>query len=134
MLTFLVLLSCVTSGQGTLFFEPDGESEFDDAQHESAPEPSELTLMNFFTEGWDQDWVKRSRRGRAPDMALLRVTTNFLERELRLDYTYTRQVKNSKKVDHSQFLNGLIAYGLNRRLMIEIISNYQWNEPPSGST
>lgn len=97
-------------------------------------EPSELTLLNFFAEGWDQDWVKRSRRGRTPDMALLRVTTNFLERELRLDYAYTRQVRNSTKVDHTQFLNGLIAYGLNRRLMIEVISNYLWNEPPSGST
>src|SRR5205814_9513095 len=68
------------------------------------------------------------------DMALLRVATNFLEREVRIDYAYTRDVRNNAKVDHTQFLNGLIAYGLNRRLMIEIISNYQWNEPPSGST
>jgi hypothetical protein len=113
--------------------DPENEADQEKAQEESG-EPSELTLLNFFSEGWNQDWVKRSRKGRTPDMALLRVTTNFLERELRLDYAYTRDVKNSAKVDHTQFLNGLIAYGLNRRFMIEIISNYQWNEPPSGST
>jgi hypothetical protein len=121
---------------GILFSETKEESEDSQDKHEELQpaEPSELTLMNFFTEGWTQDWVKRSRRGRTPDMALLRVTTNFLERELRLDYTYTRGVKNNPKLDHSQFFNALIAYGLNRRLMIEVISNYQWNEPPSGST
>jgi hypothetical protein len=116
-----------------------GDADPEDAWTESSDqeereEPSDLTLANFFSDGWSQDWVKRARRGRTPDMALLRVTTNFLEREVRLDYAYTRQVKNSSKVDHTQFLNGLIAYGLNRRLMIEVISNYQWNEPPSGST
>lgn len=97
-------------------------------------EPPELTLSNFFSDGWSSDWVKRSRKGRAPDMALLRVTTNFLERELRVDYAYTSSVKNSSKVDTSQLLTGLIAYGLNRRLMIEVITNYQWNEPPPGAT
>lgn len=103
-------------------------------QEKNEAEPSELTLLTFFSEGWTQDWMKRSRHGRAPDMALLRVTTNFLERELRLDYVYTNNVRNNKKVENSQLLNGLLAYGLNRRLMIEVISNYQWNEPPEGST
>ena len=114
-------------------FDPDPDAAMQEPAGAEA-EPSELTLLNFFSEGWDQDWAKRSRRGRAPDMALLRVTTNFLEREFRLDYAYTRGVQNSTKVDHTQFLNGLIAYGLNRRFMIEVISNEQWNEPPAGST
>jgi hypothetical protein len=103
-------------------------------QEKGDVEPSDLTLLTFFSEGWTEDWVKRSRKGRAPDMALLRVTTNFLEREFRLDYVYTNNVRNNKKVENSQLLNGLIAYGLNRRLMIEVISNYQWNEPPESST
>jgi len=97
-------------------------------------EPPDLLLSTFFSDGWSSEWVKRSRKGRAPDMALLRVTTNFLERELRVDYAETSSVKNSSKVETSQLLTGLIAYGLNRRLMVEVITNYQWNDPPPGST
>ena len=89
---------------------------------------SDLTLGNLFSEGWGQPWAKRERADGTPDMALLKVTTNFLEREVRLDYARTNSIKNSKYID-SDFLNGLIAYGLNRRLMIEVISNYQWNTP-----
>jgi hypothetical protein len=97
-------------------------------------EPSDLLLSNFFSDGWSSEWVKRPRKGRAPDMALLRVTTNFLEREVRVDYAYTSSARNSSKVETSQLLTGLIAYGLNRRLMVEVITNYQWNDPPSSST
>jgi hypothetical protein len=91
---------------------------------------SDLTPLNFFTEGWNQAWAHRHRH--TPDMALLRVTTNFLERELRIDYVFTA-VNNNPKVNDTQLLNGLIAYGLNRRLMIEVITNYQWNVPPKGA-
>ncbi len=93
---------------------------------------SDLTLGNFFSEGWSQPWAKRERADGTPDMALLKVTTNFLERELRLDYAGTTGIKNSKYSD-TDFLNGLIAYGLNRRLMLEVISNYQWNTPVKGT-
>jgi hypothetical protein len=92
---------------------------------------SDLTLENLFSEGWSQPWAKRERADGTPDMALLKVTTNFLERELRLDYARTQGIKNSKYSD-TDFLNGLIAYGLNRRLMVEVISNYQWNTPVGG--
>jgi hypothetical protein len=91
---------------------------------------TDLTPLNFFTEGWDEAWSHRHRE--TPDMSLLRVTTNFLERELRFDYVFTA-VNNNPKVLDSQLLNTLIAYGINRRLMVEIIGNYQWNVPPSGS-
>ena len=91
---------------------------------------SDLTPLNFFTEGWDEAWSHRHRE--TPDMSLLRVTTNFLERELRLDYVFTA-VNNNPKVNDSQLLNTLIAYGINRRLMVEVIGNYQWNVPPGGS-
>jgi hypothetical protein len=121
----------VTPAPLPAFLAPDPEeSEDQEKKAEEGGEPSDLTLLTFFSEGWTEEWVKRPRKGRAPDMALLRVTTNFLERELRLDYVYTSRVRGSKKVEHSQLLNSLIAYGLNRRLMIEVIANYQWNTPP----
>ena len=40
----------------------------------STPQASNLTLDNFFSEGWNQTWQKRTRA--TPDMALLRVTTS----------------------------------------------------------
>ena len=99
---------------------------------EAAPQHlSDLTIANFFTEGWNQPWAKRKRY--TPDMALLKVTTNFLEREFRFDYVLTN-VANSATLDTTDMINGLIAYGLNRRLMIEVISNYQWNNPIRGDT
>jgi len=131
MVAGLIFGLLAASGAGGI---PDPEGAEDQEKAAAEAEPSDLTLMNFFTEGWTEDWVKRSRKGRTPDMALLRVTTNFLEREFRLDYVYTNNVRKSTKVENSQLLNGLIAYGLNRRLMIEVISNYQWNEPPENST
>jgi hypothetical protein len=88
-------------------------------------EPPDLTLLNFFTEGWADPWVQRHRK--TPDLALLRVTTNFLEREFRFDYQGTRHVNGNKKVESMDFINGLIAYGVDRRLMIEVVANYQWN-------
>jgi hypothetical protein len=143
MIAILAVLLAASGGEGPLG-EPGAQLELDrdpvlgestgGEQEKGEVEPSDLTLLTFFSEGWTEDWVKRSRKGRAPDMALLRVTTNFLEREFRLDYVYTNNVRNNKKVENSQLLNGLIAYGLNRRLMIEVISNYQWNEPPENST
>jgi hypothetical protein len=60
-------------------------------------------------------------------MALLRVTTNFLERELRLDYQGTRHVDRNAKVQRTDFADALIAYGVDRRLMVEVIASYQWN-------
>jgi hypothetical protein len=93
---------------------------------------SDLTLGNFFSEGWHQPWAKRERADGTPDMALLKVTTNFLERELRLDYAHTANVKHSR-FQSTDLINGLIAYGLDRRIMLEVISNYQWNTPRTGA-
>src|SRR5262249_22104488 len=61
---------------------------------EAAPQHlSDLTITNFFTEGWNQPWAKRKRY--TPDMALLKVTTNFLEREFRFDYVLTNTANNA---------------------------------------
>jgi hypothetical protein len=114
-------------------FEPSGPAGESVAfgEVENAQPLSGLTLLNFFSEGWSQPWEKRRRT--TPDMALLRVTTNFLEREFRLDYVRT-DVANNPKLESTDLANTLIAYGLNRRLMIELIVNYQWNVPPAGPT
>lgn len=98
-------------------------------EHGQPQHLSDLGLGNFFTEGWNQDWAKW--RHYTPDMALLRVTTNFLERELRGDYAKT-QVANSTTTDSTDFANVLMAYALNRRLMLEVIGNYQWNDRLTG--
>ncbi len=97
--------------------------------HATAPHLSDLSIANFFTEGWNQEWAKWRRD--TPDMALLRATTNFLERELRADYAKT-DVAGSATLDSTDFVNVLMAYGLNRRLMLEVIGNYQWNDPVHG--
>lgn len=99
---------------------------------EAAPQRlSDLGLGNFFTEGWNQPWARKKRY--TPDMALLKVTTNFLEREFRFDYVLTNTANNAT-TDTTDMINGLIAYGLNRRLMLEVVTNYQWNNPFVGDT
>jgi len=95
---------------------------------EHAHEIKDMTLSNFF-EGWNEDWEHRHRY--TPDMALLRVTTNFLEREFRIDYVRTDVANNPKQDSQVQAIS-LIAYGLSRRLMLEVVTNYQWNNPAPG--
>ncbi len=103
------------------------------AEEPPAPaQPSNLTLGNFFTEGWDQEWVRRRTPGEAPDMSLLHVQTNFLEREFRTDY-YSQQNTGGNKTGNVSFADALIAYGINRRFMIEVVGNYQWNNARTGS-
>jgi hypothetical protein len=88
----------------------------------------DMTLGNFF-EGWNESWEHRHRY--TPDMALLRVTTNFLEREFRIDYVRTDVANNPKQDSQVQAIS-LMAYGLSRRLMLEVVTNYQWNNPAPG--
>jgi hypothetical protein len=94
-------------------------------------QPSNLTLSNFLTEGWDEPYDKRITPGGAPDMALLHVGTNFLEREFRTDY-YSQENLAGDGTRDIQFLDGLIAYGLNRRFMVEVVSNYEWKNARDG--
>ncbi len=56
-------------------------------------------------------------------MALLHVQTNFLEREFRFD-TYSQQNLSSDSNKSVQFMDALIAYGLDRRFMLEVVGNY----------
>jgi hypothetical protein len=98
------------------------------AEEEAPSEPRDLGLYNFF-DGWNSEW--RVRKRRTPDMAILKATTNFLEREFRLDFVLT-DVRTGK-TEAQYLVNGLIAYGVSRRLMLEVISNYQWNTQATGA-
>ncbi len=60
-----------------------------------------------------------------PDYALLRVQTNFMERELRFNYFYEPKINSKTKSDLNS-MDGFIAYAFNRRFMIETLGNYQW--------
>jgi len=82
-------------------------------------DPPDLTLWNFFTAGWDDEYTRRDSEDRAPDFALLHVQTNFMEREFRVDSYYQTNV-NSKKTDNIYFLDYLFAYSWNRRLQFNV--------------
>src|SRR5208283_1284630 len=60
----------------------DSDSPFclEKGGHDSHPQ--DLTLWNFFSAGWNEEYTRRDSEGRAPDLALLRVQTNFMEREV----------------------------------------------------
>lgn len=98
---------------------------------EPSNQPSNLTLWNFFTEGWNQEWTHRETPGGAPDMSLLHVQTNFLEREFRFD-GYQQQNLSNDSNKSINFMDALVAYGINRRFMLEAVTNYEWKDPRSG--
>ncbi len=95
------------------------------ASHGGEKEPPPLTLSNFFSAGWGQEFTRRSSEDRAPDLALLRVQTNFMEREVRINYAYTNDFHNAKQSNLNNF-DYFIAYAFDRRFMVEVFGNEQW--------
>jgi len=91
----------------------------------------DLTLGNFLTAGWNESWAKRPHPDGAPDLTLLRAQSNLLLRSLRMDYFYERPLETSGVRD-VQFLNELVEYGFNRRLMLAVFGNYQWVNSRAG--
>jgi hypothetical protein len=106
-------------------FSPPDVVCLDPQGHAGGETPQDLTLWNFFSAGWDEDFTRRSSEGRAPDMALLRVQTNFMEREVRVNYFHQHNINNARRENLDDF-DVLIAYGLNRRFMIELVGAQQW--------
>ncbi len=94
-------------------------------------ELSDLGLFNFFSAGWDEESSKRQRATGTPDMALLRVQTNFMEREVRMNYFFENNI-HSKTRENLDNLDVLIAWAFNRRFMIEVLGNYQWVDVRKG--
>ena len=114
-------------GQEPRIQAADGSSSASDAP------PSDLTLFNFFTAGWGEPYVHRERESDTPDMALLRVQTNFLERELRIDYAHTTENKiPTARFSPLNSADALIAYGIDRRWQVSVITNYQFNDASNG--
>jgi hypothetical protein len=116
----------VSQPQAMFGSAPSGYSA---APHER---PEDLTLWNFFSAGWDDEWAKQVRDTGTPNLALLRVQTNFMEREFRANY-YLEDDVASKTTKSLTDLDMLIAWSFNRRLMIEVTGAYQWTDPRSGS-
>jgi hypothetical protein len=97
----------------------------------SAEKRTDLTIFNFFSAGWDEDSSKRVRETGTPNLALLKVQTNFMEREFRVNYVHTDNVR-SKKTENIDSMDALVAWALNRRFMIEVLGTYQWNDARKG--
>ena len=108
----------------------DGQSGYGYvAQHER---PRDLTLANFFSAGWDDEWAKQVRDTGTPNLALLRVQTNFMEREFRTNYFSENNVASATTKTLTDF-DALIAWSFNRRVMIEVTGAYQWTDPRTGA-
>jgi hypothetical protein len=88
-------------------------------------DPPPLGLWNFFSAGWDEDFTRRPSEGRAPNLALLRVQTNFMEREVRVNYFFQNNIHSARRSNIAN-LDYFIAYGFNRRFMLEVLGNYEW--------
>ena len=94
--------------------------------------PQDLTLGNFFSAGWDDEWAKQERATGTPNLALLRVQTNFMEREFRANYYLENNVASTTTKNLTDF-DALIAWSFNRRLMLEVTGAYQWTDPRTGA-
>lgn len=100
----------------------------------SGPVSSEfpgLTLANLFSAGWNEEWARRERTTGTPDLPLLRVQTNFLERDLRVNFQNESNIRGTKRENVSA-LDGYMAWSFNRRLMIELFGVYEWVDARTG--
>jgi hypothetical protein len=84
---------------------------------------SDLTLFNLFSAGWNEPFARRQRLSGTPDCDLLRVQSNFLVREFRVNYFFQSDI-HSKNAVHS--FDALLAWGFNRRFLLGVLGNYQW--------
>jgi hypothetical protein len=116
--------SMATQSWGTGILEDDPATQ---VRCHSTEDPSDLTLGNFFSAGWNEEYTRRSSEGRAPDLALLRVQTNFMEREVRVNYAFTDNINSAKRKELDN-LDAFIAYAFNRRFMLEVFGNFEWEE------
>ncbi len=107
----------------------DGQTLYQYATQQARPQ--DLTLGNFFSAGWDEEWAKQERATGTPNYALLRVQTNFMEREFRANYYDETNINSPTNKQLTDF-DALIAWSFNRRLMLEITGAYQWYDPRTG--
>jgi len=88
------------------------------------------------TEGWPTDLAQASppapaapaaTERRTPDLVLLRVQTNFLEHDLRLDSTYQDRITGTPARSATDF-DIRLAVPVDTVWMIGVIGNYRWLE------
>jgi len=91
----------------------------------------DLTLANFFSAGWNEDFAVRQRESGTPDYPLLRVQTNEVLRLFRLNYYEQANLNNRTRKDLIN-TDAFIDWGFNRRIMIELDGAYQWVDPRTG--
>ncbi|MDR3402855.1 MAG: hypothetical protein P4L99_10195 [Chthoniobacter sp.] len=92
---------------------------------------ADLTFSNFFSEGWDGPWIKRSRGDATPDMSLLRVQTNFVTEVFRLDYAYQQNLATAG-VRGTDAITGTFEFPFNRRIELGIVGYYNWVDSRNG--
>jgi hypothetical protein len=92
---------------------------------------TDLTVVNLFTEGWGESWIKRPHPGEAPDLTLLRVQSNLLLQSLRTD-SYYEHPTASDKSRAVEYVSQTIEYAWNRRIMLAVFGNYQWLDRREG--
>jgi hypothetical protein len=107
----------------TTQFAPSDAGCLEPQGHTGGETPQDLTLWNFFAAGWDEEFTRRESEGRAPDLALLRVQTNFMEREVRVNYFHQHNINNARR-ENLDSLDAFIAYAFNRRFMVEVLANH----------
>jgi hypothetical protein len=56
---------------------------------------------------------------------LLRVQTDFMEREVRVNYFHQHNTNNARR-ENLDSLDAFIAYAFNRRFMVEVPANHSW--------
>ena len=91
----------------------------------------DLTLANFFSAGWNEDFSPRVRDTGTPDYPLLRVQTNSQQRLFRLNFFDESLIASPTKKDLVD-TDGFIDWSFNRRFMVELDYAYQWSDPRTG--
>jgi len=100
----------------------------------AAPTADNLTLGNFFSEGWNRPFTMRSSLpDGAPDLPLFHVATNFLVRVTRTDYSFENTLEKTG-IKNFQFVDQYVDYAFNDRFMISLFGDYAWlNEKASSN-
>jgi hypothetical protein len=94
-------------------------------------QPSDLTLGNLFSEGWDQPFQERPDEGSVPRFRLFRTRPAFLEREVRVDFRCARNADDGEFDEYE--IEPELDLPFNRRFMIELEPEYVWLDGHRGN-
>ena len=107
-------------------------SQFLNARELSEKRP-DLTLSNFFSEGWKFAWWEEPEQepDQAPRFRLLKIPATVFEREVRMNYSFTNN-GDSGKLDEQE-LEFEFEMPVSRRLLIEVEPKIVSVSPDHGS-